>query len=114
VEFEALLDVSDSGDIGEQQLEVTFAPCMPVLFPTADLSYNQSATPTPIGRRGQVPRRRFQKGSFITEKNGGMYSMHYIDVERPDGTTATKQVKRFLGNLNQMSFQLTGRFLRRR
>jgi hypothetical protein len=32
-----------------------------------------------------------------------MYSMHYIDVERPDGSLATKQVKRFIGNLSQMS-----------
>jgi len=32
-----------------------------------------------------------------------MYSMHYIDVERPDGSFATKQVKRFIGNLSQMS-----------
>jgi integrase len=32
-----------------------------------------------------------------------MYSMHYVNAERPDGTTATKQVKRFLGNLSQMS-----------
>jgi integrase len=62
------------------------------------------ATPPITGRRGPVPRRRFQKGSFVIEKkNGGMYSMHYVDVERPDGTTATKQVKRFLGNLSQMS-----------
>ena len=29
--------------------------------------------------------------------------MHYVDAERPDGTRATKQVKRFLGNLSQMS-----------
>lgn len=29
--------------------------------------------------------------------------MHYIDVERPDGSFATKQVKRFIGNLCQMS-----------
>jgi len=39
----------------------------------------------------------------VIEKNGGMYSVHYVDADRPDGTTATKQVKRFLGNLNQMS-----------
>ena len=32
-----------------------------------------------------------------------MYSQHYIDVVRPDGTTTTKQVKRFLGNLSQVS-----------
>jgi integrase len=61
------------------------------------------ATPPNTGRRGPVPRRRFQKGSFVIEKNGGMYSMHYVDVERPDGATATKQVKRFIGSLNQMS-----------
>ncbi len=61
------------------------------------------ATPPITGRRGPVPRRRFQKGSFVIEKNGGMYSMHYVDVERPDGTTATKQVKRFIANLSQMS-----------
>jgi integrase len=99
------LSASASGGTDGRQLVVscTPAPGLPTLFPTADLSYNQSATPTPIGRRGQVPRRRFQKGSFVIEKNGGMYSMHYIDAERPDGTNATKQVKRFLGNLSQMS-----------
>jgi hypothetical protein len=32
-----------------------------------------------------------------------MYSVHYIDVERSDGTSATKQVKRFVGNLKTMS-----------
>jgi len=32
-----------------------------------------------------------------------MYSMHYIDVEQSDGSLTTKQVKRFLGNLSQMS-----------
>jgi len=29
--------------------------------------------------------------------------MHYVDVVAPDGATTTKQVKRFLGNLSQMS-----------
>ena len=51
-----------------------------------------------------MPKRRFQKGCFLVDKKtGGMYSQHYIDVGRPDGTTATKQVKRFLGNLSTMS-----------
>jgi integrase len=50
-----------------------------------------------------VPRRRFQRGSFIKEPNGGMYSMHYIDAVGPDGSIVSKQVKRFLGNLSQMS-----------
>ena len=62
-----------------------------------------SATPSPIGKRGPVARRRFQRGSFIKEVNGGMYSVHYIDVEQPDGSLATKQVKRFMGNLSYMS-----------
>lgn len=50
-----------------------------------------------------MPRRRFQRGSFIKEPNGGMYSMHYIDAVAPDGSVVSKQVKRFLGNLSQMS-----------
>jgi len=66
--------------------------------------YNDAATPSDTGRkRGPVPRRRFQKGCFVKEKNGGMYSMHYIDAVGPDGAAVTKLVKRFLGNLNQMS-----------
>lgn len=65
-------------------------------------SYTQTATPQP-GRRGAVARRRFQKGCFLKESNGGMYSQHYIDAAGPDGSTVTKQVKRFIGNLNQMS-----------
>jgi integrase len=32
-----------------------------------------------------------------------MYSMHYLDIEQPDGVLSTKQVKRFIGNLSQMS-----------
>jgi integrase len=32
-----------------------------------------------------------------------MYSSHYIDVAGPDGAATTKKVKRFLGNLGQMS-----------
>jgi integrase len=66
-------------------------------------SYTQTATPSPTGKqRGPVARRRFQKGSFIREGNG-FYSMFYVDAVGPDGAAATKQVKKFLGNLNQMS-----------
>ena len=50
-----------------------------------------------------MPRRRFQKGTFIKVKDGGMYSMHYIDVVAPDGTTTTKQKKQFIGNIRDMS-----------
>jgi integrase len=37
------------------------------------------------------------------EANGGMYSKFCIDAEGPDGSTVTKQVKKFLGNVSQMS-----------
>ena len=50
-----------------------------------------------------MPRRRFQKGTFIKVKDGGMYSMHYIDVVSPDGTATTKQKKQFIGNIRDMS-----------
>lgn len=50
-----------------------------------------------------MPRRRFQKGTFVKEKNGGMYSSHYIDSVGSDGSVCTKQVKRFLGNLQTTS-----------
>ena len=50
-----------------------------------------------------MPKRRFQKGTFIKVKDGGMYSMHYIDVVAPDGTTTTKQKKQFIGNIRDMS-----------
>lgn len=64
----------------------------------------QKATPSNTGqKRGPVARRRFQKGTFIKVKDGGMYSMHYIDVVSPDGTTTTKQRKQFIGNIRDMS-----------
>jgi integrase len=64
----------------------------------------QSATLSNTGlKRGPVTKRRFQKGCFITDKNGGMYSKHYVDAVGADGSATTKQVMRFLGNLKQMS-----------
>jgi integrase len=50
-----------------------------------------------------VPRRRFQKGCFYIEANGGMYSSFYIDAIGPDGLPATKKTTRFLGNLKTVS-----------
>ncbi len=75
----------------------------PRLISSPALVQGTPATPHTIGLRGPVPRRRFQRGSFIKEPNGGMYSMHYIDAVGPDGSIVSKQVKRFLGNLSQMS-----------
>jgi integrase len=64
---------------------------------------SQSATSSSTAKRGPVPKRRFQKGSFVVEPNGGMYSVHYIDAQSADGTNATKQVKRYIGNTRAMS-----------
>jgi integrase len=54
-------------------------------------------------KRGPVPKRRFQEGTFIKDRNGSMYVKYYIDVVGPDGAPTTKQVKKFLGNISQIS-----------
>jgi integrase len=57
------------------------------------------ATPPNMGRkRGPVARRRFQKGCFVTESDGRMYSMFYLDVNGE-----SKRVKQFVGKLGDMS-----------
>jgi integrase len=57
------------------------------------------ATPLNTGRkRGPVARRRFQKGCFVTESDGRMYSSFYVDA---DGKS--KRVKQFIGKLGEMS-----------
>lgn len=65
------------------------------------------ATPSAIGRRGPVPRRRFQRGSFIKQRNSdgtfSMFSMHYVDAIGTDGSVVSRQVKRFLGNTSTIS-----------
>lgn len=58
-----------------------------------------SATPLSTGRkRGPVARRRFQKGGFVTEPDGRMYSMFYVD-----SNGQSKRVKQFIGKQGQMS-----------
>jgi integrase len=51
-----------------------------------------------VNQRGPVPRRRFQKGCFVKEKDGRYYSMFYADV---DGKT--KLVKKYVGNSREIS-----------
>ena len=60
--------------------------------------YPVTATPLPAGKRGPVARRRFQKGCFIKEADGRMYSIFYDDIEGD-----TKRVRQFLGSLQQTS-----------
>jgi hypothetical protein len=63
-----------------------------------------TATPScTVQKRGPVPRRRFQKGTFVKNPNVSVFSMYYTDAVGPDGSAVTKQVKQFLGNLAQIS-----------
>jgi integrase len=50
-----------------------------------------------------VTKRRFQKGCFIKEDNGGMYCKHYADAVGPDGSIVTRQVMQYIGNVKTMS-----------
>jgi len=74
-----------------------------VVDPAGTPSYVHVATPLSTGRRGPVAKRRFQKGCFVKETDGRMYSMYYVDAQSPDGTTASKRVRQFLGSANQIS-----------
>ena len=53
-------------------------------------------------KRGPVPKRRFQKGSFQVQ-NGKAYTLFYEDVEKPDGTITTERARHLIGDLNVMS-----------
>jgi hypothetical protein len=53
-------------------------------------------------RRGPVPKRRFQKGSFQMQ-NGKAYTLFYQDVEKPDGTIRTGRTRHLIGDLNVIS-----------
>jgi hypothetical protein len=74
-----------------------------LLISTSNPLENNIATFQNTGRkRGPVTKRRFQKGTFIKDANGSTYVKYYVDELGPDGT-ATKQVKKFIGNIDQMS-----------
>ena len=53
-------------------------------------------------KRGPVPKRRFQKGSFQVQ-NGKAYTLFYRDVEMPDGTIITERARHLIGDLSTMS-----------
>src|ERR1700746_1401245 len=53
-------------------------------------------------KRGPVPKRRFQKGSFQVQ-NGKAYTLFYKDVENPDGTVTTERDRDMIGDLSVMS-----------
>jgi Phage integrase, N-terminal SAM-like domain len=53
-------------------------------------------------KRGPVPKRRFQKGSFQVQ-NGKAYTLFYKDVENLDGTITTECARHLIGDLSVMS-----------
>jgi integrase len=53
-------------------------------------------------KRGAVPKRRYQKGSFQVQ-NGIAYTLYYEDRERPDGSFESRRVRRLIGKLSEMS-----------
>jgi integrase len=53
-------------------------------------------------KRGPVPKRRYQKGSFQVQ-NGKAYTLFYRDVEKPDGTISTERTRQLIGDLSVMS-----------
>src|SRR5262249_36649126 len=61
-----------------------------------------TATPPNIGQKGPVPKRRFQRGRFEIVNNAA-YSLYYKDVQQPNGSLASKRVRRLIGNLDQIS-----------
>src|SRR2546422_583219 len=53
-------------------------------------------------KRGPVPKRRFQKGSFQVQ-HGKAYTLYYQDVEKPNGTIMTERARHLIGDLSVMS-----------
>src|SRR5258708_7325307 len=72
-------------------------------LPAADATIIAATLSEGTGRkRGPVPKRRFQKGSFQVQ-NSRAYTLFYEDVERPDGTITTQRARHLVGDLSVMS-----------
>ena len=61
------------------------------------------ATSLVTEKRGPVAKRRFQKGNFVLDGRGNMYSLFYEDVQGPDGFLKSKRVRICIGNLGETS-----------
>ena len=62
----------------------------------------KGATPTFTGRKGPVPKRRYQEGLFKPE-NGHYYSFFYRDRQMPDGSTRSALTRIKIGKIGAMS-----------
>ena len=72
-----------------------------LIRPTSSLDI-QSATPPFTGRKGPVPKRRYQEGLFKKE-NGHYYSFFYRDRNMADGTTRSAYSRIDLGKIQNIS-----------
>ncbi len=68
---------------------------------TSSLSESESAT-LRTGRKGPVPKRRYQEGLFKKE-NGNYYSFFYRDRAMQDGTTRSVYMRIHLGKVGEVS-----------
>src|ERR1700691_4313043 len=75
---------------------------MPDLSETSTSSYGSTATPPFTGRKGPVPKRRYQEGMFKRE-NGNFYSFFYRDRHMPDGSTRSALARIKLGRVGEIS-----------
>jgi integrase len=69
-----------------------------ILIAAGCATLGNATSPSTGQTRGPVPRRRFQNGCFVTEADGRMYSMYYVDIEGK-----SKRIKRFLGSIERTS-----------
>ena len=61
-----------------------------------------AATPPFVGRKGPVPKRRYQEGTF-REENGNYYSFFYRDRQMPDGSNRSVLTRFNLGRVEKIS-----------
>ena len=61
-----------------------------------------SATPSESTgrRRGPVPKRRYQKGSFQVQ-HGKAYTLYYEDAQQPDGSLVSRRIRHTIGPVGE-------------
>jgi integrase len=69
---------------------------------TGDANTIHSATPPFVGRRGPVPKRRYQEGT-LRKENGHFYSFFYRDREMEDGSLKSVFTRFDLGRVDAIS-----------
>ncbi len=106
VEAERLLDVRFIPSVPDASSQGRFNDSPSAL--SADLQNTghattiRPATPPFAGRRGPVPKRRYQEGT-LRKENGHYYSFFYRDREMPDGSIKSSFTRFDLGRVGDIS-----------